>query len=242
VRALTVSEIIQLWETACRYHPVDQALSMLQAVLPEQSREELAALPLGQRDALLLSMRRATFGNALPGTSRCPACSGTIEFELNCGSLQTGATGPHQEQLIHDGYSITIRPLDSFDLAAAASAETASQSRAVLLSRCVSAVLYKDQVMEAAALPVEIQSRVAESALAADSQAEILLELDCPDCQQKWQSVLDIGNVLWLEISARAQLLLLEVHQLARAYGWGETEIFQLSPERRAAYVQMVAA
>lgn len=242
MRALTVSEIIQLWETACRYHPVDRALSMLQAVLPEQSREELAALSLGQRDALLLSLRRATFGNALPCTSRCPACSGTIEFELNCSSLQTGAAGPHQEQLSHDGYSITIRPLDSFDLAAAASAETASQSRALLLSRCVSAVRYKDKAMEAAALPVEIQSRVAESALAADSQAEIMLELDCPDCQQQWQSVLDIGNVLWLEISTRAQLLLLEVHQLARAYGWGEREIFQLSPERRAAYVQMVAA
>ena len=242
MRALPVSEIIQLWETACRYPPVDRALSMLQVVLPEQSREELAALPLGQRDALLLSLRRAIFGDVLPGTSRCPACSGTIEFELNCSSLQTGANGPHQEQLSQDGYSITIRPLNSFDLAAAASAETATQSRAVLLSRCVSAVFHQDQAMETAELPVEIQNRVAETALAADSQAEILLDLDCPDCHQKWQSVLDIGNVLWLEISARAQRLLMEVHMLAKAYGWGETEIFQLSPERRAAYVQMVVA
>lgn len=242
MRALTVSEIIQLWETACRYHPVDRALSMLQAVLPGQSREELAALPLGQRDALLLSLRRATFGDLLPGTSHCPACSGTIEFELNCSSLQTGPIDPHQEKLSQDGYSMTIRPLNSFDLAAAASVETALQSRAVLLSRCVSAAYFRDQAIEAAALPAEIQSHVAETALAADAQAEMLLDLDCPDCQQRWQSVLDIGHVLWLEISARAQRMLMEVHMLAKAYGWGEAEIFQLSPERRAAYVQMVAA
>ena len=242
MRALTVSEIIQLWETACRYHPVDQALSMLQPVLPDHSRDQLAAMTLGQRDALLLSLRKATFGDALPGTSHCPACSGTIEFELNCSELQNDVVEPHEERLLQDGYSVTIRPLNSFDLAAAAGASSARQSRAMLLSRCVSDACYRDKTIELDALPAEIENRIAETALAADTQAEILLDLDCPDCQQKWQSVLDIGHVLWLEINARAQRLLMEVHVLARAYGWGEAEIFELSPIRRAAYLQMAAA
>ena len=242
MRALTVSEIIQLWETAYRYHPVDQALSMLQPVLPDHSRDQLAAMTLGQRDDLLLSLRKATFGDALPGTSRCPACAATIEFELNCSVLQSDVIEPHQESLSQDGYKVKIRPLNSFDLAAAAGASSARQARVMLLDRCVSEAFYQDKAIEPETLPAEIEGRIAETALAADSRAEILLDLDCPDCQQQWQSVLDIGHVLWLEISARAQRLLMEVHVLARAYGWGEAEIFELSPIRRAAYLQMAAA
>lgn len=242
MRALTVLEIIQLWETANRYHLIDQALAILQAVLPDQSRDELAALTLGQRDALLLSLRKATFGDLLPGTSICPGCSTTIEFELSCSSLVGEAAEPRRQRLLQDGYSATVRPLNSFDLAAAAGADTASQARAVLLSRCVSDPRYQDRSIAADALPVEIQQRVAETALAADPGAEILLDLSCPDCRRSWQSVVDVGYVLWLEISTRALRLLMEVHVLASAYGWGEAAILRLSPDRRAAYLQMASA
>jgi hypothetical protein len=242
VRALTVSEIIQLWETAYQYHPVDRALCMLQPVLPDQGRDELAALTIGQRDALLLALRLATFGDVLTGVSHCPVCASTVEFELSCRALRSGVTTPHTEQLSEGGYKLMIRPLNSFDLAEAAMAETEEESRAVLLQRCVSEALYQDQTVTIEALPGEIEERIAESALAADAQAEMLLDMNCPECRHRWQSVLDIAHVLWLEISARAQRLLFEVHVLAKAYGWRETEIFELSPQRRAAYLQMATA
>ncbi len=239
MRALTVSEIIRLWETAYRYHPVDRALSMLQPVLPDQSRDELAALSIGQRDGLLLALRRATFGDVLPGVNQCPVCASLVEFELSCQSLQSGATPPHPEQLTEGGYKLMIRPLNSFDLADVAMAATESESHTVLLQRCVSEAFYQDQPVEPGALPMEIEERIAATALAADAQAETLLDVSCPDCQHRWQSVLDIAHVLWLEISARAQRLLHEVHVLAKAYGWHEAEILELSAERRAAYLQM---
>ncbi len=37
-----------------------------------------------------------------------------------------------------------------------------------------------------------------------------------------------------------AEQSLVEVDALARAYGWTEAEIMQLSPTRRAAYLQLV--
>lgn len=242
MRALTVSEIIRLWETASRHHPVDRALAILQTVMPDHGRDQLAALALGQRDALLLSVRRNTFGNMLPGTSVCPSCSGTVEFELDCAEIQDRGAEPHPEHLSLDGYEIDIRPLNSFDLAAALGAGSAPESRAVLLARCISDARFGDRPVAPEALPMAVEQSISESALAADAQAETLLELSCPDCGHKWQSVLDIVHVLWLEISARAQRLLTEVHMLARAYGWREKDVFALSPERRAAYLQMVAA
>ena len=242
MRALTASEIIQTWETGYRFHPIDQALSILLLVMPEHNRDELAALPLGQRDTLLLALRRATFGESLPGQSHCPQCDETVEFELSCSALSADVTEPQHKHLNQDGYNITIRPLNSFDLAAAAGEATLQQARDLLLQRCVVDTCFQGKMIELETLPHEIESSITETALTTDTQAEKLLNLNCPACKQQWQIVLDIGHVLWLEITARAQRLLMEVHLLARAYGWGEAEILKLSPARRAAYLQMVTA
>jgi hypothetical protein len=242
VRALTASEIIQLWETAYRFHPIDQALSILQLVMPEHNRDELANLPLGRRNTLLLALRQTTFGDALPGKSLCPHCGETVEFELSCKALVANATATQLKHLSRDGYSIKIRPLNSFDLAAAASTTTVQQARELLLQRCVAEALYQNKAIDADTLPAAIEKSITETALASDPQAEMLLDLNCPACQHSWQTVLDISQLMWLEISARAQRLLMEVHQLATTYSWTESEILKLSPTRRAAYLQMVTA
>jgi hypothetical protein len=41
---------------------------------------------------------------------------------------------------------------------------------------------------------------------------------------------------------ARARRLLIEVHSLASAYGWSETDILSMSEPRRALYLEMVQA
>ena len=56
------------------------------------------------------------------------------------------------------------------------------------------------------------------------------------DCGHGWFTSLDMGWVLWAQISERARALLLDVHDLARGYGWSEPQILALSPWRRAAY------
>ena len=67
----------------------------------------------------------------------------------------------------------------------------------------------------------------------ADPMADIHLALNCPSCEHKWEAPFDIVAFLWREISAAARRLLREVHTLASAYGWTETEILALSPARR---------
>ena len=74
----------------------------------------------------------------------------------------------------------------------------------------------------------------------ADPMAEIHLVLDCPCCQHKWEAPFDIVAFLWREISAAARRLLREVHTIASAYGWTETEILALSPARRRIYLEIV--
>ena len=240
MRALAASDILQLWETAQLYHPVDRALAILAAAEPEQSRDALAALPLGQRDQRLLTLRRQCFGDQLSGHSTCPHCNETIEFTLSCRTLQTPPGEAPQRMLQLDNYTLQVRPFNSFDLAAAAEAEDVEEAQRRLLQRCLLEVRCDDEPVAPHELPPAVNTAIAAAALAADPQAEMLLDLACPTCARRWQPLLDIAQLFWAEIAAQAQRLLMEVHVLARAYGWREADILGLSAARRANYLQKV--
>jgi hypothetical protein len=64
--------------------------------------------------------------------------------------------------------------------------------------------------------------------------------LNCSSCGHKWEAPFDIVAFFWTEINAAAHGLLREVHALASAYGWTESEILALSPARRRCYLEMV--
>lgn len=241
MHALAVGDILHLWETAQRYDPVDQALALLMAAEPGRSRDDLAALPIGRRDAGLLAMRQATFGDNLSGCSACPQCHAAVEFEIACSALRAPAPESHQCGLQIEGYQLQVRPLNSFDLAAAAGAVNMAAARRVLLRRCVIEARRGSAVVTADELPETVSAAVAQTALAADPQAELLLDLTCPACDQRWQAPLDIVYILWAEVAARAERLLTEVHLLARAYGWREADILGMTAARRAGYLQKVA-
>ncbi|MDH4234860.1 MAG: hypothetical protein OEV15_06985 [Gallionella sp.] len=214
---------------------------------PEYSRDELALLPLGQRDAQLLALRQATFGDILNNLSNCPQCNEAVEFEIPCSSLHAPGAPVHECTLDAGGYLLRIRPLTSFDFAAAAGAADVAGARRVLLRRCVVEARRNDgsgnDVFAGPdELPEAATEAVAQAVLSTDPQAELLFELACPACGHRWQATMDIAQILWKEVDARAQRLLMEIHLLARAYGWREADILGMSPARRNAYLQRVAA
>jgi hypothetical protein len=75
---------------------------------------------------------------------------------------------------------------------------------------------------------------------ALDPLAEIRISLTCPQCNHKWDAWFDIAGYFWAEIQDWAEKTLAAVHQLARAYGWSEGEILELSPVRRQLYLGMI--
>ena len=74
VRALAPAAVLVVWVRGAARHPVDRALVLLSAAFPGASRAELAALPVGERDAALLRLRRATVGAELSAFTECAAC------------------------------------------------------------------------------------------------------------------------------------------------------------------------
>lgn len=61
---LAAHGLLKVWEVGQDQHPLDRALTLL-AACPELTRDELAALSVGQRDARLLTLRERTSGPAL---------------------------------------------------------------------------------------------------------------------------------------------------------------------------------
>lgn len=236
------ADILTVWETAHRYHPVDQALALLMAAEPEHTRDELAALPLGRRDARLLALRLATFGDTLNSRDACPTCSEPVEFEISCSALHTPDVQASERTLNAAGYQLRLRPLTSFDVAAAAGAVDVEAARRILLQRCISEARRNDAIVDVDELPDAVGAEIAQAALLADPQAELLFDLACPACAHQWQATLDIAHILWREVDARAQRLLMDVHLLASAYGWRESDILGMTAARRNAYLQRVTA
>jgi hypothetical protein len=82
-----------------------------------------------------------------------------------------------------------------------------------------------------------------EAALeAACPTGAVRVTVACPACGAPTSAALDLPVLVWAEVETRASTLLGEVHALARAYGWTEPDVLALSPERRAAYLELVGA
>lgn len=242
MRLLSAQGIISVWEWGRNREAPEQALGFLMVAYPGASWEELANLTVGRRDAWLLAVRERTLGPLLRGSTECPRCGERLEFTLKSEDLRVGEGDPgHEHELESDDYRVRFRMPNSLDLFAASRCADPAEARQELLQRCVVEARHKDESADSATLPENVVASLAERMEDLDPQAELLLGLTCVGCEHRWSIVLDVASFFFREISVLAKRLALEVHTLARAYGWRETDILAMSPARRGLYLEMAA-
>ncbi|WP_128913970.1 phage baseplate protein [Granulicella sibirica] len=222
--------------------PYERALAILESACPELSREQVRELSIGQRDGLLLALQASTFGPELTALSTCPRCRTAVEVAVEVAQLKQAATlsslsGTESTAIIvRDGREFQVRRPNSSDLAAADGMEP-EQAASKILARCVTSEGVR---VDATKLSAETVEQLTEKMAALDPQAECVLEVACAACESSWLERLDIVAFLWSELDAWAKRTLREVHALASAYGWTETEVLSLSASRRQVYLAMV--
>lgn len=244
MRNLSEHDLIHIWETSLRQHPIDQALTMLRAANPDLRWDELETLSIGQRDARLMKVWERTFGPELASYAECPQCREQLEFTLNTTQLYAdlpvwvaGAT----YQWMDDRYVVEFRLPNSRDLAALVGCAQLEHARQTLVNRCIVAALQRGEPIAPSALPDPIIGDIAARMTKYDPLAEVMLDLTCPACETGWQALFDISAFLWSELAVTAKRLLREIHTLARAYGWREADILALSATRRQCYLELVS-
>ncbi|TVR78082.1 MAG: hypothetical protein EA405_14830 [Rhodospirillales bacterium] len=238
---LSPERLLWAWEHGSRRHPVDRALLVLKAALPSSSDAALAGIGIGQRDALLLKVRAATFGPMLDARALCPACGETVSFTANAHRMlaATETEGEHNDTFAIDGFRLRLRVPDSRDLAAAAATGDAQAARELLLDRCVVGAWRGDAAVAARDLPDSVVERAVHHLADREAAADVTFALACPACGHQWSAPLDAESFLWAEIAAEAERVARAVDTLARTYGWSEAEILGLSPARRQLYLQL---
>jgi hypothetical protein len=227
MRPLAETEILECWERGTRLASLDRILLVLNAAAAAGSDEDVADWPLGRRNSAIAQWRGMTFGRRLEAWAQCERCGDRLEFELDTLAL----VGTESPPGIVDSGRLRFRAPTSRDLAMAAAGNPVQAARR-LLELCR---LDSEEPPTLSESEVEgLGDRLAE----ADPLAEIRVDLRCPSCDHGWDEDLDLGALVWVELDAMARRLLLDVHQLATAYGWSEAEILELSPLRRSVYLE----
>ena len=242
MRPLSAHDLLRIWEMGEDQHPLDRALTLLAVACPELTWDELAALSVGQRDVRLLTLREQTSGPRLNGFAECPRCAERLEFDVAVADLRVAAepdAGEEARELVFDGLALRFRLPNSRDLAAVLDCQDPAAARNLLVQRCVLEASHDGVPVAGNELPAEAISRLARQMAECDPQAEMLLDLHCPACEYGWQALFDIVAFFWAELAAQAKRLLREVHTLARAYGWRETDILNMSARRRQFYLEL---
>jgi hypothetical protein len=242
MRPLSAAGVLRAWERGQAGPPLDRALAILAVANPEDSWDGLARLPIGQRDARLLASREQSLGGALRAYVECPACKAALTFEMNVPDLRSDSHLAEQGgtyDIAMDTTSIRFRLPTTLDLADLPLAAGVAVVRRQLAEHCVLQAERDGRLVDIDALPDELIDLVSEEMSRRDPQAETEVNLSCPECDHQWSAIFDIAAFFWAEIAALASRLLREVDVLARAYGWREADILELSASRRDAYLQL---
>lgn len=244
LHSLSAEQLLRIWEIGQNQHPLDRALTLLAFACPDQAPVDLAGLTIGQRDHYLLTLRELTFGAQMDSYAECPHCRERLEFSLTVADIRVNTVeqlprSDHQFAL--EDWHLHFRLPTSLDLAAVFLDRSPEMATVHLLHRCLVQATHRGEPIAYENLPAEALSQLQQQIADADPQAEIVLDLSCPACQQGWQVLFDIGEFLWAEVRVQAKRLLQDVGLLSRVYGWREADVLAMSAIRRQHYLDLVS-
>ncbi|MER6307690.1 hypothetical protein [Streptomyces sp. NPDC001657] len=239
------ARILDVWSQG-RTRPSARRRLLLASVCPGTTQDELARLPVGRCNALLLRDRQATFGSRLDAEAHCPACGERLELTLDIAELlgpddtdEEAADAVHHVR--HGDVALPFRLPTAGDIERAAACPDVESATRVLLRACLT-----DHPSGAAADGVDgvpapdiLQALDAELRRR-DRHADLRVRTGCPGCTHTFELALEPAALYWEELAERARCLLADVHRLAGAYGWSEQECLGLDPVRRAGYLELI--
>jgi len=214
----------------------------VQRIGPEApiSAEIAGRLVAGDREALMLHLRRITFGDKLEPVVLCPnaACGERMDVSLQTSDLLVAPASNAVPEYVERDFPGTglVRfrlPCGHDQEAVATLARNDPEAAArTLLARCM------DQPLEH--LPARAFEVIGGWMADLDPQAEIRLDLRCPNCGHAFTSLFDAGAYLFDETAMRSRELYWQVHFLASRYHWSEAEILGMTPSKRKRYIDLL--
>ena len=224
------------------------SLGPLTPVTPEAVRH----LTVGDREALLLHLRRLTLGDHLLCVLSCPEpdCGEKMDLELAVSDLLLPPYPRMQERyetvVTENGVATRVRfrpPTGADQEAAAGLALSDPQAAAdLVLRRCVESVIAEDDDdVPIEDWPPAVARQIPAIMAELDLHAELVLNLTCPVCGHAFSAIFDTAAYFFQELANRTKHLYREVHLLAFYYHWSEAEIMAMTASKRHRYLHLLA-
>jgi hypothetical protein len=235
---LSPRDLLDEWHRDAR--PIERALGLL-SHHHGTAPDALWDLPIGARDAALLALYAAAFGDRIEAEAPCERCGERLAIPLTPSALiaahrpVTGEAAALEEA----GHTVRFRLPTSRDQAAAGDAASVDEAEARLLERCVLSASRDGAAVAPADLPAEVRAALGAAMEQLDPLAEIRLAVQCP-CGHRSVLALDVVEHVCSALDERGRALIGEVHQLASAYHWSEADILAMPAERRRQYLRLV--
>jgi hypothetical protein len=204
------------------------------------SRDLVQRLLVGDRDYVILQLRRITLGDRIQAVFACPACGAKLDVTFSTDAIPVERRP--QEVGVYDlsldcteGCPRTVR----FRLPRGADQECVASLDAdtavrVLLERCV---------QDDGGTPLSDRER--DAVIAAMDQlapkVEVELELACTECAHCFVESFDTSAFFFGEMRMGGEQFVREIHWLALYYHWSEEQILALTRARRRKYLSILA-
>ena len=210
--------------------------------------EDLRALSVGDRERLLLHVRRVSLGERVQCVLTCPAegCGEKLDVDLAVGDLLAppAAAAEHEADVDVPGARLRVRfrlptGADQEEAARIAARDEAAAAERLLRS-CVLAVTDRDTGAPVPDWPAGLADALGPRVAEADPQSEVVLDVPCPACGRGAPVLFDAAAFLLEELTQRGRRLYREVHVLASRYHWSERDILSMSARRRALYLRLL--
>ena len=184
---------------------------------------------LGMRNQRLLRLYRRLCGERLEACASCPACCERIEFDVPMEPLLSLPAPAADTTVIVDGAVFRLPRVSDFE-----QLESLDDVPLQLARLCL---VEGEPAFSAGSI-----GRLGERIDRADPAGNIALSLDCSECGTGFPVALDIAPLVADALARLADGLVRDIDTIAAAYGWTETEILALPPERRRLYVSLIVA
>ena len=222
-------------------------LGTLSPVPPEVIRELLVA----DRHYLMLQLRRATFGDRVRADLFCPwpDCGERVSLDFALSDLPVEA--PAQTGLVHT-VTLTGDPSTTieFRLPTGADqeelahllAENEATALTALLARCIVRIDGDVPDRDAAAmLPASARARIEQRMREVAPSIAQTIDVRCTECIRTFSAPFDIQRYFLGELRTDGAMLYQEVHYLAYHYHWAESEIMEMTRDKRRTYIDVLA-
>lgn len=219
LRVLDGADELALFACTGYAQVIGWAAERVRADHPESlPRAALADLPIAEGDRLMAALYRAFFGERIELRQPCRACPESFELALPLADLVVSPAAVPESVVLPGGTRLR-RPVIADLLAAGEGGD--------LLARVTLA-------------EGEDPPEAVAAAAAALAPASIeTIETACPHCGGAQTILFDLPRFVLLCTTREREILLREVHLLARTYGWGLGEVLSLVREDRHVLVRL---